>query len=207
MQRDAGLCQVCNLKGRLTVGNIVDHIKPKAEGGTDDLGNLQVICKPCHTMKTAGESARGGAHVRFEPEWLPQPLVPVTVVCGPPGSGKTTYVQQHASVGELVLDIDMIAAELFNLPPYHATFEQIKSAIRYRNKLLAGLADSSCGYTKAWLIVTAGSDAKRQFWRGKYGELIIMKTQKRECMERIRNDDRRPDRVKRAAVEAVLQWV
>ena len=207
LQRDMGLCQVCRTKGRLTPGSIVDHVRPKAEGGTDDLENLQVICKPCHTMKTAGESARGGEHVQFEPEWLPLSLVPVTVVCGPPGSGKSTYVQQRAAVGDLVLDADVIAAEMFGLPLYHASFEQIKAASRYRNKLLAGLADSPCGYAKAWLIVTAGSDAKRQFWRKKYGELIVMTTPKRECMDRVRNDERRPERSKRAVIEAIMQWV
>lgn len=207
MRRDAGLCQVCKAAGRLTTGTVVDHIKPKAEGGTDELDNLQVICKPCHTMKTAGESARGGQHVQFEPEWLPPSLVPVTVVCGPPGSGKSTYVQERAASHDLVLDADVIASEMFGLPLYHASFEQIMAAIRYRNKMLANLADSQCGYVKAWLIVTAGSDAKRQFWRRKYGELIVMTTPKRECMDRIRNDQRRPDKAKRLSVEAVLQWV
>lgn len=206
MQRDAGLCQVCKAEGRLKPGTIVDHMKPKAEGGSDDLGNLQVICKPCHMMKTAGESARGGERVMFEPEWLPSSLVPVAVVCGPPGSGKSTYVQQHASPGDLVLDADVIAAEMFRLPLYHASFEQIKAAIRYRNKMLAGLADRSCGYAKAWLIVTAGSDAKREFWRLKYGEPIVMTTPKRECADRVRNDERRPERSKRAGIEAIWQW-
>jgi 5-methylcytosine-specific restriction protein A len=43
----------------VTHGAIVDHIKPKAEGGTDDLENLQAICRPCHVKKTALESGRG----------------------------------------------------------------------------------------------------------------------------------------------------
>lgn len=37
----------------------VDHITPVAEGGKDDLSNLQAICGPCHAVKTAEESARG----------------------------------------------------------------------------------------------------------------------------------------------------
>jgi 5-methylcytosine-specific restriction endonuclease McrA len=35
----------------------VDHITPKAQGGTDDLSNLQSICDPCHAEKTAREAA------------------------------------------------------------------------------------------------------------------------------------------------------
>lgn len=59
MARDCGLCQVCRLAGRLTVAVMVDHIKPKAEGGTDDLDNLRAICKACHDVKTQAEAARG----------------------------------------------------------------------------------------------------------------------------------------------------
>lgn len=37
----------------------VDHITPKASGGTDDPANLQGICKACHRAKTQDEAARG----------------------------------------------------------------------------------------------------------------------------------------------------
>ena len=40
LARDAGLCQVCLIDGLVTISNIVDHIIPKAEGGTDDMVNL-----------------------------------------------------------------------------------------------------------------------------------------------------------------------
>lgn len=206
MNRDAGLCQPCKAGGRLTTGNIVDHIKPKTEGGTDDMGNLQTICKRCHDLKTAGESARGGTRVQYQPEWLPAPVVPVTVVCGPPGSGKSTYVGERRGPGDLVLDVDVIAAEMFKLPLYRAGFEQRAAAVRYRNTMLASLADSACGYARAWLIVTANTPDKRNFWRGKYGDLIVMDTPKRTCADRIRNDSRRPEAMKKSAIEAVWQW-
>ena len=59
MQRDAGVCQPCTQLGQLTVAYAVDHVKPKAEGGQDDLANLQAICRACHAAKTAGEARRG----------------------------------------------------------------------------------------------------------------------------------------------------
>ncbi len=58
LARDAGLCQVCLPRGLLTVGRTVDHIKPKAEGGTDDPANLQTICDDCHEAKTLAEAMR-----------------------------------------------------------------------------------------------------------------------------------------------------
>jgi HNH endonuclease len=65
LSRDAGLCQPCANAGRVTIGREVDHKVPKYNGGTDDLDNLQTICKPCHEAKTAREAlaARGLAGV------------------------------------------------------------------------------------------------------------------------------------------------
>jgi hypothetical protein len=40
------------------MGTEVDHILPKAEGGTDDDTNLQTICKARHRIKTQAEAAR-----------------------------------------------------------------------------------------------------------------------------------------------------
>lgn len=55
LKRDQHLCQPCHIEGRLTVANQVDHIIPKARGGTDDPTNLQAICGWCHKKKTANE--------------------------------------------------------------------------------------------------------------------------------------------------------
>lgn len=52
LERDCGLCQVCLRKGRVTVGNQVDHIIPRAKGGSEDDDNLQTLCGPCHAEKT-----------------------------------------------------------------------------------------------------------------------------------------------------------
>jgi len=52
LARDCGLCQVCNMAGNLTLARDVDHIRELADGGTDDAGNLQAICGPCHKGKT-----------------------------------------------------------------------------------------------------------------------------------------------------------
>jgi len=56
MERDYYLCQPCQQKGYVTRANAVDHILPKANGGTDDMNNLQAICHECHEAKTIEES-------------------------------------------------------------------------------------------------------------------------------------------------------
>ncbi len=49
------LCVVCG-----DAANEVDHIRPRARGGGDDWSNLQALCKPCHSRKTAREQGGGG---------------------------------------------------------------------------------------------------------------------------------------------------
>lgn len=55
LQRDGYRCQLCKLAGRITPARDVDHILNRASGGTDDPGNLQSLCKPCHDQKTEAE--------------------------------------------------------------------------------------------------------------------------------------------------------
>lgn len=51
--RDNGKCKLCG-KG----GSVVDHIKPRSRGGTDDKSNLRLICKTCDKRLRAREAAR-----------------------------------------------------------------------------------------------------------------------------------------------------
>lgn len=59
--RDQYQCQQCQ---RLTIDGEVDHITPIAKGGTDNLENLQWLCRaPCHRDKTITEA---GGKIRQE---------------------------------------------------------------------------------------------------------------------------------------------
>ena len=55
MLRDHGMCQPCKRRGEVSLARDVDHITPKANGGTDDAANLQAICARCHEAKTLSE--------------------------------------------------------------------------------------------------------------------------------------------------------
>lgn len=58
LSRDEYLCQPCYREGRITAATSVDHIKPKAKGGTDDPTNLQSICTACRAEKDAIDRGR-----------------------------------------------------------------------------------------------------------------------------------------------------
>lgn len=55
-KRDRWTCQHCH---RVTIDLELDHIKNKAQGGTDHESNLQSLCVPCHKKKTQQESRMG----------------------------------------------------------------------------------------------------------------------------------------------------
>lgn len=46
------LCEQCKLQGRYTIATEVHHIKPLADGGTNDENNLMALCKSCHSRIT-----------------------------------------------------------------------------------------------------------------------------------------------------------
>lgn len=49
----------CQAEGCRSLASEVDHIQPISEGGAQwHESNLQALCKPCHTRKTAEEARR-----------------------------------------------------------------------------------------------------------------------------------------------------
>ena len=51
------LCVMCESSGRVASATEIDHVVPVSRGGeTWDDGNLQALCKPCHSSKTLAES-------------------------------------------------------------------------------------------------------------------------------------------------------
>lgn len=198
-QRDNYTCQKC---GRVTIELEVDHIIPLAISHDDSDAAVQCLCLDCHALKTAAEHRGRVSHV---PEWLPVPLVPVTVVCGPPASGKSTYVAEHASKGDLVLDADEIACRMTGKPIYTHSKEEIEAAVRYRNTALGKLG-RSVEHKHCWLIVTASTRRGRSFWKHYGKELVVLDPGARECIRRIETDERRPMAAKRRQIEAAKNW-
>ena len=55
--RRSPICESC----QRVPATDVDHIVPRAQGGTHATSNLQALCKACHSRKTAREGRWGGA--------------------------------------------------------------------------------------------------------------------------------------------------
>lgn len=179
------LCRDCKARGQIAPAIVPDHIVPLALGGSDDDSNIQCLCTPCHAFKTAAEGAATGGAANH-PDWLQPSAIPLTIVCGPPCSGKTTYVVQHASPTDTVIDLDAI---LMRLEPSYRHWsgmlsqELLNKAIRVRNAMLGSLDRQTAG--RAWFIVSAPTKAERDWWQRKLGgELILLHPGAGECKRR-----------------------
>ena len=62
LDRDSHLCQSCIKDNRYTPATDVDHIVNKAHGGTDELSNLQSLCRQCHKAKTSRKQSNPCDH-------------------------------------------------------------------------------------------------------------------------------------------------
>jgi 5-methylcytosine-specific restriction protein A len=57
---DDPFCAIC----RRRLASVRDHIRPVAEGGTEEPANIQGLCSTCNRIKTAQEAARGASRAR-----------------------------------------------------------------------------------------------------------------------------------------------
>lgn len=203
------LCRECERKGRIVPAAVVDHIVPHKgnEGAFWDAGNWQPLCKPCHDAKTAREDGGFVGH-SWHPEWLMPPRVPLVIVCGPPASGKNTYVAGHAGRNDLVIDLDAIGSELSGLLPCHDwNRDNLGRAVRRRNSMVQSLSSPSCGYDAGWLIVSEPAADRRQWWADKLSpkSIVVMETPAHICVERVRVAEDRAARLDRE-VGAIGKW-
>lgn len=178
------LCAECLNHGLVTLASEVDHILPKRHGGDDSDTNLQSLCKPCHSRKTMRE--------KMQKSKIPgETTVPVTIVTGPPGAGKTTYVQKHAQWGDLILDVDALYSALSGQPWYEKPSALLPFVLDARDAILARLHQAS-ELRHAWLITSEADHAELQRLKARFAaNLLVLEVDPAECLRRITADPRR----------------
>jgi hypothetical protein len=184
------LCVTCMVGGLVVLATVVDHVIPH-RGDVEMFwkdGNHQALCKACHDRKTVLEDGGFGGGVNWHPPFLAASLVPLTLVCGAPLSGKSTLVAQRQGKGDLVIDVDAIGAALCGTGLHEWPRSRLTEVGRERNRRLAALSDPGQArqWTAAWLIVSEPEARHRQWWvdtmRPK--SVVVVETPRWVCMAR-----------------------
>ena len=216
------LCEYCLADGRTTEATVVDHDLPH-EHDPDLFWNntFTSLCARHHS----GEKQRAEATLAGDdlldwvkrrkkprkvwgysiPHGLQPSAIPVTIICGPPASGKSTWARQHASPGDLVIDFDIIRRAVGGTK-WDDRPEIIRAAFARRAEMLHSLATRDTG--RCWFIVMAPTQQERDTWvaaLGPQASVVVMDTPEAVCINRITRD---PDRAAVAdrQIEAVRAW-
>ena len=204
---DAGFtCAMCGKVETDTSQLVADHTQPHR--GNEELfwdrTNIQCVCAPCHNSRKQAME-RADKKAASHPSWLKPSLIPLTIVCGPPASGKTWYVTENAGPNDLVVDLDVIASRLAQSSLHGWDRDAwINPALWERNRILGDLSKPS-RYPAAWLIVSEPKARLREWWAQtlKPQRIVVMEADERTCMANAANDqDRDPLKV----MQAVTEW-
>ncbi len=216
----APLCAPCEARGVIREANHVDHILAVSKGGDPfpDLQGLMSMCASCHSIKTTAVDRAGGKGVAIKgcradgtpndpnhPALRREPYR-ATLVCGPPASGKTTYVAQRRRAGDLVLDLDAINSALSGLDWYMAGPEILPFALNARDAILDRLSRPN-DLRHAWVIAGAPKLAQRHpLAEHINARVIVLEVAAEECKMRLEADERRPLTSRSRQAAAIDDW-
>lgn len=145
------------------------------------------------------------------PPWFRRVHVPLTLVCGPPAAGKSSFVAENAGVTDLTIDFDQIASTLLGCAgrPGALSAAQVADVLRRRNDMIADLMRPAAAerWPAAWLIVGEPVGAHRQWWAERTGAaVVLLPTPAEICRARIAADSEAGDVRARSTIDFVNGW-
>jgi hypothetical protein len=131
---------------------------------------------------------------------------PATLVCGPPGSGKSTYVKNNKGPDDLVIDVD----EMFRALSLSALHEKPECLLPFvlaaRDAVLALLARGFLGPPHAWVVMCGENNEARAELAASLGAaVVVLPVPVGECRRRMTSQGR-PDWHIREMVDVGVRW-
>jgi dephospho-CoA kinase len=109
----------------------------------------------------------------------------ITLVCGPPGSGKTTYVNNRRKPGDLVWDLDSIMHAITGEEIHHTPASAVHFATAMRTAFFSE-AKKPLGH-RIWIIDACPTISERTlFKQALNAEIVLLNTPEQVCIERVR---------------------
>lgn len=123
-------------------------------------------------------------------------MIPVTIVCGPPGSGKSSYVEQRIRWGDIVIDMDKLWVAISGQKEYDKPEGLLPYVLNMRDGLYRALETSKGKAQHVWIIAGLPKAEDRNGLRNRFKteNVIVLETPHVTCLRNIRNDPRREQR-------------
>lgn len=112
------------------------------------------------------------------------------IVCGFPGSGKTTYIKEHIKKGDLVFDYDEIQSAI-TFQPKHLDSKGIHPYLIEILKNMKKRAKNDKNIDVFWIIRTVPDSNFRQMFSDCETEYLFINKTTFECLEQIKKDRER----------------
>lgn len=122
------------------------------------------------------------------------------LITGPPASGKTTWVREHAQHGDITIDYDTLAAVLSPLPDSHDQPSHVKAVTKAARQAAIDAAIQHAGHTDVYIIHGMPSQALTTRYRARGAHIISVDPGQDVVLKRCR--DERPWQMTQAA----KQW-
>ncbi len=128
----------------------------------------------------------------------------ITVVWGPPASGKSTFVAERRSENSLTFDFDRIMQALSGLPPHHKNPSLVSLVLQIRGMAIQSLF-TYFGVDDVWIIATRVKEDLKEALEGLDVQYHLMDTDKETCLDRVASDPDRAD-VAEEMISVIEEW-
>jgi len=135
-----------------------------------------------------------------------------TLVCGPPASGKSSYVRDNAEKGDLVWDLDEVVRTLTHGLDTHEISVTTREVVRkVRATVIEEIAKASRNpkneIERAWVIWSLPKMHVRRSMAGKLGaEVVVFECPAEQCVENAIKDERTEAFVARVTRDSIKWW-
>lgn len=179
------ICQKCGKKIVESKHIIVHHIIELTEENVNDTSislnpdNVIIVCFDCHNK----------IHERFGYGYKAPKKKErgISIVFGPPCSGKTKYVIDNMTRGDIVVDMDRLYQAVTLLPLYDKPNNLKQNVTAVRNQIIDNVKTRYGRFNSAWIIGGYPDKYKREKLACDLGaELIFIQVDKEDCLYRLK---------------------